>query len=227
MDAWTEMRSSRTSSRLRSTAYARFDAHRTMAASIRRALAAGGAIASFGIISPGADAAGTEYEGTKELDDKQIKVTVTGSNIPQIERESGLPLRIITREQIERAHIQTAAELVNTISAATSYGSYTENQAFAGSSQPGLAGAGLRGLTIQRTLVLLNGRRIANFALTASAVDLNAIPLAAIERVEILKDGASAIYGTDAIGGVINFVMRQEFAGVDAFAQYSSPQHTG
>ena len=69
----------------------------------------------------------------------------------------------------------------------------------------------LRGLGYQPTLVLLNGRRIANYAFTASGVDLNSIPLSAIERVEVLKDGASAIYGSDAIAGVINFILRKDY----------------
>ena len=75
----------------------------------------------------------------------------------------------------------------------------------------GYAAASLRGLGSARTLVLLNGKRLATTAFSGTAVDLNAIPLAAIERVEILTDGASAIYGTDAIAGVINFILRQDF----------------
>ena len=156
-----------------------------------------------------------------------IKVQVTGSNIPAVERETALPVQIITRDDIERANIQTAAQLTNTISAVVSFGSFTENQAFAGTATPGLAATGLRGLTAQRTLILINGRRIANYAFGGTVTDLNIIPVAAIERVEVLKDGASAIYGSDAIGGVINFILREEFKGLQATAQYNSPQHTG
>ena len=155
------------------------------------------------------------------------KVFVTGSNIPTIDGETAVPVQIITREDIQRANIQTAAELAQTISANTSYGNFTENQGFAFATSPGLAAASLRGLTAQRTLVLINGRRIANYALAGTVTDLNVIPVAAIERVEVLKDGASAIYGSDAIGGVINFIMQDEFRGLNATAQYSSPQHTG
>src|SRR5947209_7226084 len=158
----------------------------------------------------------------------QIVVTVTGSNIiPRIEGETALPVQVITREDIERANIQTAAELLKTVSANMSFGSFTEVQQPVGSSQPGLAGASLRGLTYQRSLILFNGRRIANYALTGNAIDLNVIPVSAIERVEILKDGASAIYGSDAIGGVINFIMRTSYQGAEATAQYTSPEHTG
>lgn len=159
--------------------------------------------------------------------DAVIKVLVTGTNIPGTDRETAFPVQIITRDEIDRADIQTAAQLVNTISANVGFGSWGENLAFAGAATPGLAGAGLRGLTFQRTLVLVNGRRVANYAFTASATDLNLIPLAAVERVEVLKDGASAIYGSDALGGVINFILRREFSGLLANAQYSAPEQPG
>jgi iron complex outermembrane receptor protein len=166
--------------------------------------------------------------GSVWAQDQRIVVTVTGSNIiPQIEGETALPMQVITRADIERANIQTAAELLKTVSANMSYGSFNEVLQTAGSSQPGLAGASLRGLTLHRTLILFNGRRIANYAFTGNAVDLNVIPVAAIERVEVLKDGASAIYGSDAIGGVVNFIMRTNYQGAEASAQYSSPEHTG
>ncbi|WP_163447030.1 TonB-dependent receptor plug domain-containing protein, partial [Escherichia coli] len=75
-----------------------------------------------------------------------------------------------------------------------------------GSATGGASFADLRGIGANKTLVLLNGRRLANNAIDGSAVDLNTIPFAAIDRVEVLRDGASALYGTDAIGGVINFI---------------------
>src|SRR5690606_10703248 len=80
----------------------------------------------------------------------------------------------------------------------------------------GVSGANLRGQGSDATLVLLNGRRIAPHGLKGRAVDLNSIPFAAIERVEVLRDGASAIYGTDAIGGVINFITRNDYQGLQA-----------
>ena len=75
--------------------------------------------------------------------------------------------------------------------------------------------------------MLLNGRRLANYAFNGATVDLNSIPLAAIDRVEVLKDGASAIYGTDAIAGVINFVLRKDYSGVDVSASFDVSQHGG
>jgi iron complex outermembrane recepter protein len=165
----------------------------------------------------------------QEQQNQRILITVTGSNlIPRIEGETALPVQVITREQIEREGIQTAAELLNTVSANMSFNSFSETQAITGGSgQPGFAGASLRGLAYQKTLILFNGRRIANFALGTKGGDLNAIPLSAIDRVEVLKDGASAVYGADATAGVINFILRKDYQGAEAYAQYTSPQHTG
>jgi iron complex outermembrane receptor protein len=151
---------------------------------------------------------------------------VTGTHIPMVEGATALPVQIITREEIERANIQTAAQLVNTISASTSYSSFNEARGL-GNAMAGFAGGALRGLGYQFTVVLVNGRRIANYAFTTRGADLNAIPLSAVERVEVLRDGASAIYGADAIGGVINFILRKDYRGAEASAQYTSPEHTG
>jgi iron complex outermembrane receptor protein len=94
----------------------------------------------------------------------------------------------------------------------------------------GFSGASLRGFGSRATLVLLNGRRVSNHAFSGNAgigVDLNVIPLSAIERVEVLKDGASAIYGSDAIAGVINFILRQDFRGGEFGIERSHVQAGG
>ena len=98
-----------------------------------------------------------------------------------------------------------------------------------GGTQRGFNGANLRGIGVSSTLILLNGRRLANFASpgTSSGVDLNSIPSAAIQRVEVLKDGASAIYGADAIGGVINFITRPDYQGAEISAYVGNTQHGG
>ena len=167
--------------------------------------------------------------GEDLADEKKVAlpgVVVTGTRIPVVEGATALPIQIITREQIERANIQTAAQLVNTLSAATGYSAFNEARGL-GNAQAGFAAGALRGLGYQFTVVLVNGRRVANYANTTRGADLNAIPLSAVERVEVLRDGASAIYGADAIGGVINFILRSEYRGVEAYAQYTSPEHTG
>ena len=92
----------------------------------------------------------------------------------------------------------------------------------------GFTAASLRGLGSQRTLVLMNGRRLAPYALSGGqSVDLSGIPASAIERVEVLKDGASAVYGTDAIGGVINFILRKDYQGAEVNTNYYATDEGG
>src|SRR3546814_9623452 len=91
----------------------------------------------------------------------------------------------------------------------------------------GVSGANLRGQGSDATLVLLNGRRVATHGLAGQVVDLNSIPFAAIDRVEVLRDGASAVYGTDAIGGVINFITRTQFQGLSVTAGADVTQEGG
>ena len=154
---------------------------------------------------------------------KLERVEVTGSSIKRIENEGSLPVQVITRADIIKSGVTTAAELMATLSAASN--SLTDGVSIGTGGykdQMGFNSANLRGLGTSSTLVLLNGRRMANFASPGddAGVDLNNIPLAAIQRVEVLLDGASAIYGTDAIGGVINFITRKDYQGVqiDAYA---------
>jgi iron complex outermembrane recepter protein len=194
----------------------------SLAAAIRYSLVMGGAVA--GLARP---AIAQEVAGGTGVVESPIKVFVTGSNVPAVAGEAALPIQIITRNEIERTNLQTAAQLVNAISATTSFGAFNEAQALGNIGQAGFAGSGLRGLGYQATLVLINGRRVANYAFTTLGGDLNAIPLSAVERVEVLKDGASAIYGSDAVAGVINFILRRNVQGAEVYAQYTSPEHTG
>lgn len=155
------------------------------------------------------------------------RVEIVGSRVPRIDAETALPIQIIRREEIERSGVTSVEELMDRVSA--NFGSLREATSNAASGNSGTTSVTLRGLPGQ-TLVLLNGRRIANYAFRfrmGQAVDLHAIPLAAIERVEVLKDGASALYGSDAIGGVVNFVTRSDFSGVDVFASYTKTQDGG
>src|SRR5437773_2883946 len=158
-----------------------------------------------------------------------IRVDVTGSNIKRIEGEGALPVTVITREDIDRSGATTAEQLLRTVSVAVQGNSNTVSASTAGVNAAGVSGVSLRGLGSQRTLVLINGRRIsAGGTITDSTtVDVNSIPLAAIERVEVLKDGASAIYGSDAIAGVINFILRQDYTGAEATVYYGDSEHGG
>ena len=147
------------------------------------------------------------------------KTVITGSNIKRIDAETVAPVDIITREQIERSGLPTIAEVLRNVPANTG-GSF--NEQFSNSFAPGASGISLRGLGQKTTLVLINGRRTAGYGfaqnLQDTFVDLNSIPSSAVERIEILKDGASAIYGSDAIAGVVNVILRRDFRGVEVGA---------
>jgi iron complex outermembrane receptor protein len=160
---------------------------------------------------------------------KVERVEVTGSAIKRIEAEAALPVQVMTRKDIERTGATSVAELVQKLPAVQGF---TEASQSVGGGGGGLSSASLRGLGGQRTLVLLNGRRMAAYAgqtLTGygDGIDLNLLPLAAIERVEILTDGASTLYGTDAIAGVINFITKSTYSGIDVAGSYFSPQKSG
>ncbi len=164
-----------------------------------------------------AGAALAQSDGTK-----LERVEITGSSIKRIKDEGALPIQVISRKELERQGIVSAEQLISTLSV---NGNGLDNLAsnadvVAGQARGnnGASSANLRGQGAASTLILLNGRRVAAHGLNGGVVDLQQIPFAAIERVEILKDGASAIYGTDAIGGVINFILRKDYAGLEAQA---------
>ena len=146
------------------------------------------------------------------------EIIVTGSRIRQDPNRSALPLQIITNQELQRNGLSNPEQLISFLAAngngADNLASNADVTSGAQRGTNGLSAANLRGQGSASTLVLLNGRRVAAHGLTGSAVDVNQIPFAAIDRVEVLKDGASAIYGTDAIGGVINFITRKDFKGV-------------
>ena len=157
--------------------------------------------------------------------DASQRVVVTGSQVPRIDAETALPVQIIRREEIERSGAANVEEVVGRIAATMN--NPVQAQTIGNSKTPGFSGASLRGFGTQYTLVLLNGRRLSNYAFGEDGLpigtDLHAIPLAAIDRVEVLTDGASAIYGSDAVAGVINFILRGDFRGVQADVEHRLP----
>ena len=150
--------------------------------------------------------------------DAGAEIVVTGSRIRQNPNNSALPLQIVTTQELTREGISNPEQLISYLSTngngADNLASNSDVTSGAQRGTNGLSAANLRGQGSASTLVLLNGRRVAAHGLTGSAVDVNQIPFAALDRVEVLKDGASAIYGTDAIGGVINFITKKNFQGV-------------
>jgi iron complex outermembrane receptor protein len=162
-------------------------------------------VAAIGWVLPVATVA--EEEDRSHLQ----RVTITGSHVARIDTEAALPVRVIRREEIERSGAVTLEGLLQHLPA--NVNAVNEAMSVRNVTNPGISSANLRGLTPGSTLVLLDGRRLANYAFDGESVDLNSIPLAAIDRVEVLADGASAIYGSDAIGGVINVILRKDFVG--------------
>lgn len=150
-------------------------------------------------------------------------VTVTGSRLSRLDLEGALPVTVIDREQIEMSGQMSVADLMR----GTSFNSAGSLRPHSGSSAQSFAGISLRGLGEGRTLVLIDGRRAPVAPNVGSAQDLNSIPLAAVERIEILSDGASAIYGSDAIGGVINIITRKDFTGAEFTVGGSQPSREG
>ena len=157
------------------------------------------------------------------------RIEVTGSNIKRVDGESALPVTVITREDINRSGATTALELLQLVGANASVGSVLSSSTI-GVTTFSAQTANLRGLTGGRTLVLINGKRVNGFAGElngVTGVNLSVIPFAAIERVEVLKDGASAVYGSDAIAGVINFIMRSDYRGAEATVFAGTPTRSG
>jgi len=144
-------------------------------------------------------------------------VTVTGSNIKTTDTEGPSPVQVITADQIKVSGKTTLPDFLRAISANTGN---SVNEQLTGSFSAGTAGISLRGLGQKNTLILVDGKRVANYAtayeLQDTFVDLNSLPLAAVERIEVLKDGASAVYGSDAIAGVVNIILKQNYQGAEA-----------
>ena len=157
-----------------------------------------------------------QAEGVKELD----KVVVTGSNIPRTDTETAAPVQVITAAEIERSGKQSVGEYLQNL---TVNGQGSLPKSFNGFAAGG-SGVSLRGLGAGSTLVLLNGRRIAPHGLADDGqkvfTDLSTIPMEAVQTIEVLKDGASAIYGSDAIAGVVNIILKSSYRGFAARASY-------
>lgn len=174
--------------------------------------------------SSGMALASAQQAAAQDTTQQQLeRVEITGSSIRRVDSETALPVTIITKEQIERSGATNIEALLQRVSASTGLQSDTTQGAGYATSN-----ANMRGLGANSTLVLLNGRRLANHPFGSIggtvAVDLNSIPFAALERIEVLRDGASAVYGTDAVGGVINFITRRDYKSGQLTLRYGDTQ---
>lgn len=176
------------------------------------------ALASTSMMAAAQDAASARVE----------KIEVTGSNIKRLDSEGVSTVQVITKTDIEATGKSTVADVLRGISANSAN---SLNEVFSNSFSPGAAGISLRGLGQKSTLVLLNGRRMAAYGfaqnLQDTYVDLNTIPATAVERIEVLKDGASAVYGSDAIGGVVNVVLKSDYQGGELGVNFGTSTEGG
>ena len=155
-------------------------------------------------------------EQAQESSDSMEEVIVTGSRVRRVDNESASPIITIDQAAIEKTGVTTAGDLLQrlpTVSGAAINAAVNNGGGF------GEANVELRGLDAKRTLVLLNGRRLGLVG-ASDATDINLIPVNLIERVDVLKEGAGAIYGSDAIAGVVNFITRKDVDGAELTASY-------
>ncbi|QIL19603.1 TonB-dependent receptor [Thermomonas sp. HDW16] len=157
-------------------------------------------------------------------------VQVTGSRIPRAQVEGPAPITIVTAEQIQAAGLTTVPDLLRSLSqnSGSVYGQQNTTNA---QSTPGAQAVDLRGLGPNHTLVLINGRRIADFPLPLNSrsnfTDVGNIPLGMVDRVEILTGSASAVYGSDAMAGVINFILKKSIDGTIIDYRYGDTERGG
>src|SRR5262245_9241399 len=158
----------------------------------------------------------SEAEATqpKRKGSAEEEITITGTRVRRKDLTTPAPITVINKEQLQASGKVSIGDFLQSLPEQGNAINTTVNNGGNGATR-----VSLRGLGTDRTLVLLNGRRFVPGGTGADAsVDLNSIPTAAIERVEVLKDGASAVYGSDAIGGVVNIITRKDFAGSEIYA---------
>ena len=169
-------------------------------------------------LSVGAHAQGVVGQNSDEAAVEEI--LVTGSRIRQSDTTGVGPMTMLSDEDISNTGITNAEILLQRLPSSAGFAG-NSNAAYWVAGGWGTAQVNLRGLGANRTLVLLNGRRLVSGGSGANdSVDLNMIPLSAMSRVEVLKDGASAVYGADAVGGVVNFITRDRFDGLQVDTKY-------
>lgn len=158
-------------------------------------------------------------------EEQQIeKIEVTGSRLKGVDMEGANPLQVFSRDDLTRRGYDSISSFLRDLPQASA-GTFNEIGGTSGNegAPAGSAGVSLRGLGSSSTLVLVNGRRVAVDSFSNGAdtfVNVNAIPMSAIERVEVLTDGASSVYGSDAIAGVINFILRKDVEGHEISVMY-------
>ena len=195
---------------------------------LRGAVVAPAALAAaFGQTAPASSSAAKAANDTVAVE--LSRFVVTGSNIRRLDLEKVAPMTVIDQTAIE---VRNAVLPVDLLTSLPSVVNLPENETRLGSSgaRGDNANLNLRNMGATATLILVNGRRMAINPMTAGlsqAVNVNQLPTRGIERIEVLRDGASSIYGSDAVGGVINYVLKREFTGAETSLRYGWPEHGG
>lgn len=196
--------------------------------SIRGTTALTAAAVALTLLSWRAQAQPAQTLAASEGEQQLQEVIVTGSYIPRTDTETPSPLRVISSQDIQASGLTTVADVVRSL---TADNSGTLPNTFSGAFAIGASGVSLRGLSVNSTLVLIDGLRVAAYPLPDDGirdfVDLNSIQIGTIDHIEVLQDGASATYGADAIGGVINIILKKSFQGLEVNAAIGNSQHGG
>ena len=154
------------------------------------------------------------------------RVEITGSNIRRADKETPSPVQVLSAQDLKNSGYTTVSDVLRNV---TANGQGTLSQSFSGAFAGGASGISLRGLSVGATLVLIDGHRMAPYALSddgqRSFVDISQIPFEAIERIEILKDGASSVYGSDAVAGVVNVILKKSVIGGSISAEGGESSH--
>jgi len=188
-----------------------------------RLMFAGGVAVGFGMMAQSAFAQDTQTDPSIQ------RVEITGSSIKRIAKEGALPVQVLTSEDIKKSGVQSASDLIQSL---PSMQGFVPSSSSVNGGGGGATTAALHSLPSKYTLVLVDGQRMAPTAVGSGqgggyAVNIESIPLEAVERVEILGDGASALYGSDAIAGVVNFIMKKNQTKGEAYATYNQPKKAG
>src|SRR5438067_3978311 len=182
--------------------------------------------------SPARDAQGNILPAPAAAAATAERVIVTGSNIPTAEEVGPNPVETFTHEDLQKSGLRSTEQFLLSLPIVTSNVIPVSNNENGSNTAVGAAAVSLRGLDPRATLVLIDGRRVAPYPVgnnpgpvNTMFVDLNSIPEAAIESIEILKDGASTVYGADAVAGVVNLKMRHYYNGAEASIEYGNTEH--
>lgn len=155
---------------------------------------------------------------------QMAEVVITGSMIKRVNAETAEAITVIKTESLKNQGVQNIEQAINTLTSSNTSVNVAQS---VGSFSGGGTYADLRGLGRSRTLVLLDGQRLAPNAFDAAGVDVSGVPFSAIDNIQVLREGASALYGSDAIGGVINFITKKNYQGGDIQVELDHPQKTG